>query len=79
MELLKDGLPGALVTALILAVHEIAHFAVAKTKGIKLAVPYFVPSWQVCPLYVNKLPSYMKDLAKSNPKHLPLPICTFCL
>ncbi|XP_078177617.1 ethylene-dependent gravitropism-deficient and yellow-green-like 2 isoform X4 [Carex rostrata] len=47
IELLKDGLPGALVTALILAVHEIAQFAVAKTKGIKLAVPYFVPSWQI--------------------------------
>lgn len=46
-ELLKDGLPGALVTALILGTHEIGHIIVAKEAGIKLGVPYFVPSWQV--------------------------------
>ncbi|KAL0317090.1 UNVERIFIED_CONTAM: putative zinc metalloprotease EGY2, chloroplastic [Sesamum angustifolium] len=44
---LKDGLPGALVTALILAVHEVGHIVVAKEAGIKLGVPYFVPSWQI--------------------------------
>lgn len=47
VDLLKDGLPGALVTALIMGVHEISHFIVAKEAGIKLGVPYFVPSWQV--------------------------------
>jgi len=45
--LLKDGLPGALVTALILGVHELGHFLAAKDTGVKLGVPYFVPSWQV--------------------------------
>lgn len=47
VDLLNDGLPGALVTALILGVHEISHVIVAKEAGIKLGVPYFVPSWQV--------------------------------
>ncbi|KAL7146846.1 hypothetical protein ABFS83_06G069200 [Erythranthe nasuta] len=47
VELLKDGLSGALVTALILGVHEISHFLVAKEAGVKLGVPYFVPSWQI--------------------------------
>ncbi|CAA0834394.1 Probable zinc metalloprotease EGY2-chloroplastic [Striga hermonthica] len=47
VELLKNGLPGALVTALIMGVHEISHFLVAKEAGIKLGVPYFVPSWQI--------------------------------
>lgn len=47
LELLKDGLPGALVTALILGIHELGHILVAKGAGIKLGVPYFVPSWQV--------------------------------
>lgn len=47
VDLLKDGLPGALVTALILGVHEISHIIVAKEAGIKLGVPYFVPSWQI--------------------------------
>ncbi|KAK4385348.1 putative zinc metalloprotease EGY2, chloroplastic [Sesamum angolense] len=47
VDLLKDGLPGALVTALILAVHEVSHIVVAKEAGIKLGVPYFVPSWQI--------------------------------
>ncbi|XP_047956366.1 probable zinc metalloprotease EGY2, chloroplastic isoform X2 [Salvia hispanica] len=46
-ELLKDGLPGALVTALILGIHEIGHIIVAKEAGIKMGVPYFVPSWQI--------------------------------
>lgn len=45
--MLKDGLPGALVTALILGIHEIGHIIVAKEAGIKMGVPYFVPSWQV--------------------------------
>ncbi|XP_029120741.1 probable zinc metalloprotease EGY2, chloroplastic isoform X2 [Elaeis guineensis] len=44
--LLKDGLPGALVTALVLGFHEIGHILVARDTGIKLGVPYFVPSWQ---------------------------------
>ncbi|CAM8913711.1 unnamed protein product [Rhodiola kirilowii] len=47
LELLKDGLPGALVTALILGVHEISHIIVAQKSDIKLGVPYFVPSWQI--------------------------------
>ncbi|KDP44801.1 hypothetical protein JCGZ_01301 [Jatropha curcas] len=47
LELLKDGLPGAFVTALILGVHEIGHILVAKSNNVKLGVPYFVPSWQI--------------------------------
>ncbi|KAH6762758.1 ethylene-dependent gravitropism-deficient and yellow-green-like 2 [Perilla frutescens var. hirtella] len=47
VDLLKEGLPGALVTALILGIHEISHIIVAKEAGIKLGVPYFVPSWQI--------------------------------
>ncbi|PNX73949.1 S2P-like metalloprotease, partial [Trifolium pratense] len=47
LNLLKDGLPGALVTALVLGVHELAHFLVAQSLGVKLGVPYFVPSWQI--------------------------------
>ncbi|XP_057981688.1 probable zinc metalloprotease EGY2, chloroplastic isoform X2 [Malania oleifera] len=45
--LLKDGLSGAFVTALVLGVHELGHIVVAKSTGIKLGVPYFVPSWQI--------------------------------
>uniref|UniRef100_A0A0E0JDW5 Peptidase M50 domain-containing protein n=1 Tax=Oryza punctata TaxID=4537 RepID=A0A0E0JDW5_ORYPU len=47
LELLKDGVYGALVTAAIIGVHEIAHILAARDTGIKLAVPYFVPSWQI--------------------------------
>ncbi|KAH7853916.1 hypothetical protein Vadar_008036 [Vaccinium darrowii] len=47
VDLLKDGLPGALVTALILGVHEISHILVAKDAGVKLGVPFFIPSWQI--------------------------------
>ncbi|XP_057441809.1 probable zinc metalloprotease EGY2, chloroplastic isoform X2 [Lotus japonicus] len=47
LNLLKDGLPGALVTALVLGIHELGHFLVAKNTGVKLGVPYFVPSWQI--------------------------------
>ncbi|XP_057477068.1 LOW QUALITY PROTEIN: probable zinc metalloprotease EGY2, chloroplastic [Actinidia eriantha] len=47
LDLLKDGLPGALVTALILGLHEISHILVAKDTGVKLGVPFFVPSWQI--------------------------------
>uniref|UniRef100_A0A0D9UWL7 Peptidase M50 domain-containing protein n=1 Tax=Leersia perrieri TaxID=77586 RepID=A0A0D9UWL7_9ORYZ len=47
LELLKDGVYGALVTALIIGVHEIGHILAARDTGIKLAVPYFVPSWQI--------------------------------
>ncbi|KAI8564194.1 hypothetical protein RHMOL_Rhmol03G0163300 [Rhododendron molle] len=47
LDLLKDGLPGALVTALILGVHEIGQILVAKDVGVKLGVPFFVPSWQI--------------------------------
>lgn len=36
VDLLKDGLPGALVTALIIGTHEISHIIVAKEAGIKL-------------------------------------------
>ncbi|PKU84455.1 hypothetical protein MA16_Dca002968 [Dendrobium catenatum] len=47
LELLKDGLPGSLVTALILGSHEAGHILVARDIGVKLGVPYFVPSWQI--------------------------------
>ncbi|KAK4277852.1 hypothetical protein QN277_015783 [Acacia crassicarpa] len=47
LNLLKDGLPGALVTALILGIHELGHYFAAKDTGVKLGVPYFVPSWQI--------------------------------
>ncbi|KAG0502968.1 hypothetical protein HPP92_003040 [Vanilla planifolia] len=47
LDLLKDGFPGALVTALILAFHEAGHLLIARTVGVKLGVPYFVPSWQI--------------------------------
>ncbi|XP_037411229.1 probable zinc metalloprotease EGY2, chloroplastic isoform X7 [Triticum dicoccoides] len=47
LELLKDGLPGALVTGLIVGVHEIGHILAARDAGVKLSVPYFVPSWQI--------------------------------
>ena len=30
-----------------MGVHEISHILVAKSAGVKLGVPYFVPSWQV--------------------------------
>uniref|UniRef100_A0ACD5VMG4 Uncharacterized protein n=1 Tax=Avena sativa TaxID=4498 RepID=A0ACD5VMG4_AVESA len=46
-ELLKEGLSGALVTGLIVGVHEIGHILAAKDVGVKLSVPYFVPSWQI--------------------------------
>lgn len=46
-ELLMDGLPGALVTALVLGAHELSHILVAKSNEVKLGVPYFVPSWQI--------------------------------
>ncbi|XP_078445209.1 ethylene-dependent gravitropism-deficient and yellow-green-like 2 [Wolffia australiana] len=45
--LLTDGVPGALVTAAIIGVHEIGHILVAREAGIKLGVSYFVPSWQI--------------------------------
>ncbi|KAM7494810.1 hypothetical protein LguiB_029419 [Lonicera macranthoides] len=47
IDLLKDGLPGALVTALVLAVHEISHILVASSVGVKLGLPYLVPSAQI--------------------------------
>jgi hypothetical protein len=43
----EDGLPGALVTALILGSHELSRILVAKSNDVKLGVPYFVPSWKV--------------------------------
>ncbi|KAK6786323.1 hypothetical protein RDI58_014848 [Solanum bulbocastanum] len=47
LDLLKDGLPGALITAFLLGVHEVCHRLVATEVGIKLGIPYFVPSWQI--------------------------------
>ncbi|XP_069155219.1 probable zinc metalloprotease EGY2, chloroplastic isoform X4 [Solanum lycopersicum] len=47
LDLLKDGLPGALMTAFLLGVHEVSHRLVATEVGIKLSIPYFVPSWQI--------------------------------
>ena len=58
LELLKDGLSGALVTGLIIGVHEIGHILAARESGIKLGVPYFVPSWQVKTLY-KKIVNYL--------------------
>jgi len=55
LELLKDGLSGALVTGLIIGVHEIGHILAARESGIKLGVPYFVPSWQVKRLLAYKI------------------------
>ncbi|CAN4101651.1 unnamed protein product [Withania somnifera] len=46
LDLLKDGLPGALITAFLLGAHEVSHRLVAAEVGIKLGIPYFVPSWQ---------------------------------
>ncbi|KAK8951194.1 hypothetical protein KSP39_PZI002983 [Platanthera zijinensis] len=46
-ELLKVGLPGSLVTGLILLAHEAGHILVARDIGVTLGVPYFVPSWQI--------------------------------
>lgn len=53
LDLLKDGIPGALVTALVLGVHELGHILVANSVGVKLGVPYFVPSWQVMILFIG--------------------------
>ncbi|PPE02259.1 hypothetical protein ES288_D04G080300v1 [Gossypium darwinii] len=47
LNLLSNGLPGAFVTALLLGVHELGHILVAKSTGVKLGVPFFVPSWQI--------------------------------
>ncbi|KAJ4720027.1 ethylene-dependent gravitropism-deficient and yellow-green-like 2 [Melia azedarach] len=47
LNMLTNGLPGALVTALVLGVHELGHILVANSTGVKLGVPYFVPSWQI--------------------------------
>ncbi|XP_047270732.1 probable zinc metalloprotease EGY2, chloroplastic isoform X4 [Capsicum annuum] len=47
LDLLKNGLPGALITAFLLVVHEVSHRFVATEVGIKLGIPYFVPSWQI--------------------------------
>lgn len=47
ISLLTNGLPGALVTTLVLGIHELAHILVSKSTGVKLGVPYFVPSWQI--------------------------------
>ncbi|KAJ0983729.1 hypothetical protein J5N97_002085 [Dioscorea zingiberensis] len=47
VEMLKEGLPGALVTTSVLVFHEVGHLLVARDIGVKLGVPYFVPSWQI--------------------------------
>ncbi|RZC78274.1 hypothetical protein C5167_002450 [Papaver somniferum] len=47
VDLLRGGLSGAFVTACILGVHELGHILVARSAGIKLGVPYFIPSWQI--------------------------------
>ncbi|XP_022989908.1 probable zinc metalloprotease EGY2, chloroplastic [Cucurbita maxima] len=46
LDLLKDGLSGALVTALVLGVHELGHILAAGNR-VKFGIPYFVPSWQI--------------------------------
>ncbi|MCL7030389.1 hypothetical protein MKW94_019328 [Papaver nudicaule] len=47
VDLLRGGLSGAFVTACILGAHEVGHILVARSAGIKLGVPYFIPSWQI--------------------------------
>eukprot|EP01018_Ginkgo_biloba_P033663 Gb_19505 [translate_table: standard] len=47
LRLLRDGLPGTLITVVVLAAHEVGHILVARNVGAKLGVPYFIPSWQV--------------------------------
>ncbi|XP_020574134.1 probable zinc metalloprotease EGY2, chloroplastic [Phalaenopsis equestris] len=47
LDLLKDGLPGAIVTALILGSHEAGHILLARDVGVKLGIPFFIPSWQI--------------------------------
>lgn len=49
--MLKDGLPGASVTALVLGVHELGHILIARDAGVKFGIPYFVPSWQVITVF----------------------------
>ena len=44
---LLEGIPGALVTCVILAAHEAGHIYAAQEAGAKLGFPYFVPSLQV--------------------------------
>lgn len=46
-QLLSEGIPGALVTLVILAAHEAGHIYAANTVGAKLGAPYLVPSWQI--------------------------------
>eukprot|EP00252_Welwitschia_mirabilis_P018272 TRINITY_DN405_c0_g1_i2.p1 TRINITY_DN405_c0_g1~~TRINITY_DN405_c0_g1_i2.p1 ORF type:complete len:393 (-),score=73.81 TRINITY_DN405_c0_g1_i2:99-1277(-) len=47
IEMWKEGIPGFIVTAVILGAHEIGHIFMAKNVGADLAVPYFIPSWQI--------------------------------
>lgn len=46
-ELLLQGFPGAFVMLTTLAAHEAGHIFAAKNVGAKLALPYFIPSWQL--------------------------------
>lgn len=47
--LILDGIIGAVPTVLVLLAHEAGHRYIANEVGAKLAVPYFIPSWQVGP------------------------------
>ncbi|OMO76235.1 Peptidase M50 [Corchorus olitorius] len=47
LNLLLEGLPGAFVTALLLGVHELGHIYAANSTGVKLGIPFFVPSSQI--------------------------------
>ena len=71
---MKDGLSGALVTALIIGVHEIGHILAARESGIKLGVPYFVPSWQVKTLYKNLVNYLCREKIQNY-----LYLCSACL
>ncbi|CAI5505411.1 unnamed protein product [Closterium sp. Naga37s-1] len=44
---LLEGLPAAMVFALLMAVHEAGHAIPAKQLGVSLSVPFFVPSFQL--------------------------------
>ena len=67
--MLKDGLPGALVTSLILGVHDFSHILVAKSSGVKLGVPYFVPSWQVRSMVFPSHMNFYKRRIDNPPKY----------
>ncbi len=43
----SEAIPISLGLWLILGMHELGHFLVAKTHQIRLSLPFFLPSWQI--------------------------------